>query len=192
VNILHLDSSITGENSASRALSAAIVRKLADADPSADIRYRDLVEAPFDHLTLPGYATGQSQEALGEFLAADTIVIGATMYNFTISTQLKAWLDRVLVAGQTFRYTENGPQGLAGGKRVFVALARGGLYGEDTPLRELEHAERYLRTVLNFIGIADPVFVIAEGLALGEMEREGAMQLAQRRIAALWQDNLVH
>ena len=192
MNILHLDSSITGENSASRALSAAIVRKLADADPAADVTYRDLVDAPFDHLTLPGYASGPSQQALAEFLAADVVVIGAAMYNFTIPTQLKTWLDRILVAGQTFRYTGSGPQGLAGNKRVFIALARGGLYGEGSPLRDIEHAERYLRTAMNFIGIADPVFVIAEGLALGDAERDAAMERAQRDIEALRQLSLVH
>ena len=127
MNILHLDSSITGENSASRALSAAIVRELTDADPAAQVVYRDLVGEPLDHLTLPGFGTEASQQALAEFQAADLVVIGAPMYNFTVPTQLKAWLDRVLIAGQTFRYTETGAEGLAGDKQVIVALARGGL-----------------------------------------------------------------
>ncbi|MCT2559808.1 NAD(P)H-dependent oxidoreductase [Tsuneonella sp. YG55] len=187
MNILHLDSSITGDNSASRALSAAIVRELTDADPTATVAYRDLVAQPLDHLTLPGFGSAASTEALAEFKAADIVVIGAPMYNFTIPTQLKAWIDRVLIAGETFRYTESGPQGLAGDKTVIVALARGGLYGEGTPQRSIEHAERYLCDALAFIGITEPQFVIAEGLALGDEARAEALAAAHaavRRIGA--------
>ena len=108
---------------------------------------------------------------LDEFLAADTIVIGAPMYNFTLPTQLKAWIDRILVAGKTFRYTENGPEGLAGGKRVIIALARGGFYDAGSPAAALEHLESYLRGVFNFIGI-EPEFVAADGLAIGPEQRE--------------------
>lgn len=178
MNILHLDSSITGENSASRALTAAVVRELTDADPAARVTYRDLVADPLDHLTLPGFGTAASQAALAEFQAADVIVIGAAMYNFTVPTQLKAWFDRVLIAGQTFRYTENGPVGLAGDKQVIVVLARGGLYGEGAPQRAIEHAERYIADVLAFIGITEPRFVIAEGLALGDDARAAALEAA--------------
>ena len=95
---------------------------------------------------------------LDEFLAADTIVIGAPMYNFTLPSQLKAWIDRIVIAGKTFRYTENGPEGLAGGKRVIIALARGGFYSDGSPAAALEHLETYLRGVFNFIGI-EPEFV---------------------------------
>jgi FMN-dependent NADH-azoreductase len=182
VNILHLDSSITGDNSASRALSAAIVRELTGADPAATVTYRDLVADPLDHLTLPGFGTPESAEVLAEFKAADVVVIGAPMYNFTISTQLKAWIDRVLIAGETFRYTETGPVGLAGDKTVIVALARGGLYGEGTAQRSLEHAERYLTDALAFIGIESPRFVIAEGLALGDEARAAALEGAHRTV----------
>jgi FMN-dependent NADH-azoreductase len=178
MNILHLDSSITGDNSASRQLSAAIVQELTDADPHAAVTYRDLVADPLDHLTLPGFATDASQAALAEFQAADVIVIGAPMYNFTVPTQLKAWLDRVLIAGQTFRYTATGAEGLAGDKQVIVALARGGHYGEGTEQRAIEHAERYLTDVLAFIGIDAPRFVIAEGLALGDEARAAALEAA--------------
>lgn len=187
MNILHLDSSITGDNSASRALSAALVRELTDADPAARITYRDLVADPLDHLTLPGFGSDASAQALAEFKAAGVVVIGAPMYNFTIPTQLKAWVDRVLIAGETFRYTETGPQGLAGDKTVIVALARGGLYGEGTAQRSIEHAERYLTDALAFIGIEAPQFVIAEGLALGDEARTAALEAAHeavRRIGA--------
>ena len=114
---------------------------------------------------------------LDEFLSADTVVIGAPMYNLTLPTQLKAWLDRILVAGKTFRYTESGPEGLATGKRVIVALARGGFYEQGSPASALEHLETYLRGVFNFIGI-EPEFVAADGLAIGPEQREASIKQA--------------
>ena len=111
---------------------------------------------------------------LDEFLDADTIVIGAPMYNFTLPTQLKAWLDRILVAGRTFRYTANGPEGLAGDKRVIVGLARGGILRQGSPAAALEHLESYLRGVFNFIGI-EPEFVAADGLAISPEQREQSL-----------------
>jgi FMN-dependent NADH-azoreductase len=99
------------------------------------------------------------------------------MYNFTLPSQLKAWLDRILVAGKTFRYTENGPEGLAGGKRVIVALARGGMYDAGSPAAALEHLESYLRGIFNFIGI-DPEFVAADGLNFGPEHREASLNAA--------------
>ena len=174
MTILHIDSSITGENSASRAISASIVERLRAADPAASILYRDLAAQPLPHLTLDAFA---DTSVLDEFLAADTIVIGAPMYNFTLPTQLKAWLDRILIAGVTFRYTANGPEGLAGGKRVIVALARGGMYDAGSPASALEHLETYLRGVFNFIGI-EPEFVVAEGLNLSPENRQEALDFA--------------
>ena len=99
------------------------------------------------------------------------------MYNFTLPTQLKAWLDRILIAGKTFRYTENGPEGLAGGKRVIIALARGGFYNQGSPAAALEHLETYLRGVFNFIGI-EPEFVAADGLAIGPEQRDQSIKQA--------------
>jgi FMN-dependent NADH-azoreductase len=173
VTILHIDSSINGESSASRAISRSIVRRLREADPDSKLVARDLVSQPLPHLT----ERGQDPEVLDEFLAADTVVIGAPMYNFTLPTQLKAWLDRILVAGATFRYTENGPEGLAGGKRVVIALARGGFYDRGSPAAALEHLETYLTGVFNFIGI-EPEFVVAEGLNMGPEQREAAIGAA--------------
>ena len=106
------------------------------------------------------------------------------MYNFTLPTQLKAWIDRLLVAGKTFRYTENGPEGLAGGKRVIIALARGGVYDAGSPASSLEHLETYLRGVFNFIGI-DPEFVAADGLNFGPEQRESSIQQALGQTLAL-------
>jgi FMN-dependent NADH-azoreductase len=174
VTILHIDSSITGDNSASRAISAKIVDQLKSAQWGEEIVYRDLAAEPLPHLTLDAFA---DSSVLDEFLAADTIVIGAPMYNFTLATQLKAWIDRIMVAGKTFHYTANGPEGLAGGRRVIIALARGGFYGEGTPAAPLEHLESYLRGIFNFIGI-DPEFVAADGLAISPEQREQSVSQA--------------
>jgi FMN-dependent NADH-azoreductase len=174
VTILHIDSSISGENSASRTLTTAIVEKVRHSSSGDGVIYRDLVANPIPHLTLDAFAANLDLE---EFLAADTIVIGAPMYNFTLPTQLKAWIDRIVVAGRTFRYTANGPEGLAGGKRVIIALARGGFYHEGAPAASLEHLETYLRGVFNFIGI-EPEFVAADGLAIGPEQREESLGLA--------------
>jgi FMN-dependent NADH-azoreductase len=174
VTILHIDASISGEASASRAISKSIVDRLHGADPAARTVVRDLVGEPLPHLTLDAFA---DSTVLDEFLAADTVVIGAPMYNFTLPSQLKAWLDRILVAGRTFRYTENGPEGLAAGKRVIVALARGGFYDQGSPAAALEHLETYLRAVFGFIGI-EPEFVAADGLAVSPEQRETSIKQA--------------
>ena len=174
MTILHIDSSINGENSASREVSGSIVNQLKSALWGEEVVYRDLAANPLPHLTLDAFA---DSSVLDEFLAADTIVIGAPMYNFTLSTQLKSWIDRLMVAGKTFRYTENGPEGLAGGRRVIIAIARGGVYSAGAPAAALEHLESYLRGVFNFMGI-EPEFVIAEGLNLSPDHRISAIEQA--------------
>jgi FMN-dependent NADH-azoreductase len=171
VTILHIDSSINGENSASRAISRSIVEQLRGANWGEQLVYRDLAATPLPHLTLDQFA---DSTVLDEFLAADAIVIGAPMYNFTLPTQLKAWNDRIVIAGKTFQYGPNGAEGLAKGKRVIVALARGGFYNEGSPAAALEHLETYLRGVFNFIGI-EPEFVVAEGLNISPEQRETAI-----------------
>ena len=171
MTILHIDASITGENSASRAISRSIVDQLS---AGGNVVRRDLAADPLPHLTLDAFA---DSSVLDEFLAADTVVIGAPMYNFTLPSQLKAWIDRILVAGKTFRYTESGSEGLATGKRVIVALARGGFYNEGSPAASLEHLETYLRGVFNFIGI-EPEFVAADGLAIGPEQRDSSIKQA--------------
>jgi FMN-dependent NADH-azoreductase len=174
VTILHIDSSINGENSASRAITRSIVDQLKSAQWGEAVVYRDVGASPLPHLTLDAFA---DSSVLDEFLAADVIVIGAPMYNFTLPTQLKAWIDRIVIAGRTFRYTENGPEGLAGGRRVIIALARGGIYSEGSPAAALEHLETYLRGVFNFIGI-EPEFVLAEGLNLSPEHRTVSIEQA--------------
>ena len=117
--------------------------------------------------------------------AADVIVIGAPLYNFSIPSQLKAWIDRVAQAGRTFTYTEKGPQGLAGGKTVIVASTRGGVYSTTDGGRAMEHQESYLQTVFSFFGIADVRFVRAEGLAMGAAPKAAALAAAELEIKAL-------
>ena len=174
MTILRIDSSINGENSASRHLTDSIVGQLKASNWGEQVVTRDLVANPLPHLTLDAFA---DTEVLDEFLAADTVVIGAPMYNFTLPTQLKAWLDRILIAGKTFRYTENGPEGLAKGKRVVIALARGGFYDHGSPASALEHLKTYLTGVFNFIGI-EPEFVAADGLAVSQEQRETSIKAA--------------
>lgn len=165
MTILHIDSSITGDNSVSRQLTAATVNRLQSSRPDARVVHRDLVASPLSHLTLGGSG---DEDVLEEFLAADTIVVGAPMYNFTIPSQLKAWVDRIAANGKTFRYTENGPEGLAGDKRVIVAVSRGGFY--DTG-HAFEHVESYMKALFNFVGI-EPEFVRADGVNIGPDQRE--------------------
>ena len=174
MTILHLDSSINGDNSATRVLTRSVIEQIKGRNWGERIIYRDLAADPLPHLTLDAFA---DTSVLDEFLAADTIVIGAPMYNFTLPTQLKAWIDRIAIAGKTFRYTENGPEGLVTGKRVIIAIARGGIYSEGAPARALEHLETYLRGLFNFVGI-EPEFLVAEGLNLGADQREQAIGLA--------------
>ena len=174
MTILHIDASINGDNSASRAISRSIVGQLKDSNWGEEIVYRDLAAIPLPHLTLAEFA---DTTALDEFLAADVVVIGAPMYNFTLPTQLKAWIDRIVIAGKTFSYGANGPEGLVKGKRVIIALARGGIYDQGSPAAALEHLESYLTGVFNFIGI-EPEFVIAEGLNISPEQRELSIKQA--------------
>ena len=184
MKLLHLDSSIQGEASASRTVSAAVVERLQAAQNSLDIRYRDLAAEPLPHITLAGFASEQAAAVLDEFLEADTVVIGAPMYNFGMASQLKAWFDHILVAGKTFRHSETGPEGLATGKKVIIALSRGGYYSEG-PAAAMEHAETHLRALLGFIGITDVEFVVTEGVALGAEARETALRAAFAQVGRI-------
>ena len=168
MTILKIDSSITGETSVSRQLTAATLDQLVAQDPSANVILRDLAAEPLDHLTLAAFA---DTAVLDEFLAADTIILGAPMYNFSVPSQLKAWIDRIAIAGKTFRYGANGPEGLVGDKRVIVAISRGGFYDDGNAM---EHVETYLRGVLGFLGIK-PEFVHADGIAVGAEQRDAGI-----------------
>jgi FMN-dependent NADH-azoreductase len=167
MTILKIDSSISGETSVSRILTRSITDQLAAASPEAAVIERDLVASPLAHLT----ERGQDAEVLEEFLSADAVVIGAPMYNFSVPSQLKAWIDRIAVAGKTFQYGANGPEGLAGDKRVIVAVSRGGFYEAGN---SFEHVEAYLKPMFNFLGI-EPEFVRAEGTAVGPEQRDAGL-----------------
>ena len=200
MKLLHVDSSILGPASVSRQLSQAVVAAEQAAHPGIEVVGLDLATQPIGHLTGLHLAAGQGavpetpaladdiaagNDALETFLAADIVVVGAPMYNFGVPSQLKAWIDRLAVAGKTFRYTEAGPQGLAGGKRVIIASSRGGFYGSETPMAVFDHQENYLRGVFNFFGVTDIVFVRAEGVALGDDQRSQAISAARTEIERL-------
>jgi FMN-dependent NADH-azoreductase len=182
MKILHIDSSINGTNSVTRDISRSMVEKLTTADSSAHVIYRDLGAWPLPHLTLEAFADSSVVE---EFLGADVVVVGAPMYNFGIPSQLKAWLDRIAIAGKTFRYTENGPEGLAGGRRLIVASSRGGFYGAGSPTAAFEHQESYLRAFFAFLGVTDITFVHAEGVAIGPDVRSKAIEAARGEVLNL-------
>jgi FMN-dependent NADH-azoreductase len=201
MKILHVDSSITGPNSVSRMLTAGIVEQQKTLHPDTDVIYRDVAaEAPF-HLSGAHLAAWQGSvpldadlaadvatgaELLEELFAADIIVVGAPMYNFSVPSQLKAWIDRLLIAGKSFRYGAAGPEGLLPkGKKVFIASSRGGAYGPETPAAFLEHQETYLRGALGFIGLTDVTVIRAEGVNMGPDAREAAVKGAKRDILAL-------
>ncbi|QNA86592.1 FMN-dependent NADH-azoreductase [Sphingomonas sp. So64.6b] len=190
MKLLHIDSSILGDNSVSRILSAGVVQRLVAATPSLEMSRRDLAAEPLTHVDLASLPADTSEAALAstdvleEFIAADVVVIGAPMYNFTIPSQLKAWLDRILIAGKTFSYGPEGVQGLVTGKRVIVAVSRGNFYGADSPAASFEHLESYLASVFGFIGIV-PEFIVAEGVATSPEGRTTAIAAAQGEIAAL-------
>ena len=187
MKILHIDSSILGGHSASRLLTAEIVARLKAENPAAEVQYLDLAADSLPHLSGDSLAQADPVEAarnartLSDFLEADVIVMGAPMYNFGIPSQLKAWIDRVVVAGKTFRYTQTGKEGLAGGKQVIVGISRGSVYAAGAPG---EFAESYLQHVFSFMGIDDVKFVRAEGLGLSPEYREKSLNAAVAAIRA--------
>ncbi len=186
MKLLHIDSSILGEHSASRTLGAAVVAARKAADPSLQVTYRDLAASPLPHLSGGSLAKADpaeaaaAEEVLREFLEADVVVVGAPMYNFAIPSTLKAWIDRLAVAGRTFRYNAQGmAEGLAGGKEVVVASSRGGFHQSSG----MDFQEPYLRHMFGFMGIDDVAFVRAEGLAVSPEQRAASMQSALASIA---------
>lgn len=186
MKLLHIDSSILGEGSASRELTREIVARWKAAHPDLEVTYLDLAAETLPHLSPVSLArpdeleAARSATALQQFLAADVLVIGAPVYNFTIPSQLKAWIDRIAVAGKTFRYTANGPEGLAGGKKVIVAISRGGVRAADG---SGEFGEPYLKHMFAFLGIDNVRFVRAEGLAISPAHRAASLSAAKATIA---------
>ncbi|MEE3627512.1 NAD(P)H-dependent oxidoreductase [Nitrospirillum sp. BR 11752] len=181
MTILHVDSSIHGDKSVSRALSHSTVAHLAALNPTRPIIRRDLAAAPLPHLV-----SGETDPSVAEeFLSAQTIIVGAPMYNFGIPSQLKAWLDRLAIPGKTFRYDAHGPEGLCGGRKVIVVSSRGGVFSAGSPYAAFDHQEGHLQAFFTFLGIPDITFVRAEGLALGEEAQRRALQTAESEILKL-------
>ena len=200
MRILHIDSSITGAASVSRQLTADIVSALQQAHPEAMVEHLDLGNNPPPHLGPQslGMRTGQeaateverqenaiSEALVSQFLAADVIVLGVPFYNFTIPTQLKAWFDRIAQAGRTFRYTANGPEGLATGKKIYAVSTRGGMYSTSEGGQAMEHQESYLKVIFGFMGVTDISIIRAEGLGMGEDARTSAIGQAKQLIEQL-------
>ncbi|RYF77066.1 MAG: FMN-dependent NADH-azoreductase [Comamonadaceae bacterium] len=201
MKLLQIDSSILGTASMSRQLTAEIVDAWLAAHPETVVEYLDLAANPPPHFSadalgikagIPADPTdvqrrenALSEALVSQFLAADVIVVGAPVYNFSVPSQLKAWIDRLGQPGRTFRYTADGPVGLAGGKTVIVASSRGGVYSTTERGRATEHQESYLKVVFGFFGIDDVRIVRAEGLAMGEAARASALASAREDIAAV-------
>lgn len=201
MKLLHIDSSILSSNSVSRQLTADTVAQWVKTHPGTEVDYLDLaVQAPShlssdslgfrapagtQHTEVQQRENAVSEALVRQFLAADVIVVGAPLYNFSIPTQLKAWIYRIAQPGRTFAYTATGPQGLATGKTVIVASTRGGVYSTSEGGRAAEHQESYLQTVFGFVGITDVRFVRAEGLAMGETQKVQALADAANGIAQL-------
>jgi FMN-dependent NADH-azoreductase len=195
MKLLHIDSSPLAGNSVSRELTSRVVAQWLATHPDTTVEYLDLATEAPTHLNIDslGFRAGPKAEGLTDvqrrenaiseklvtqFLAADVVVVGAPMYNFSVPSQLKAWIDRIAQAGRTFTYTDKGPKGLAGGKTVIVASTRGGVYSTNPALAGLDHQESYLQTVFGFFGITDVQFVRAEGVAMGEAVKSAALTAA--------------
>ena len=194
--ILVLNSSVSGGASASRPLVQNVVNRLLEVDPKATVVTRDLDAEPIPHLVSGTFGGVRREDAvteaekgaralsdalISEVEKAETIVIGAPMYNFGIPSTLKAWFDHVLRPGRAFRYSETGPEGLFKGKRAIVVVARGGLYSSG-PAKAFDSQEPHLRTMLGFMGITDVTFVRAEKLGYGPEQRNEAIANAQLEI----------
>ena len=200
MQILHLDSSILGAASVSRSLSSSIVARLVTLHPGSNVIYRDLASDPALHLSSEHRAAWQGAGAkdgllredlfkgnayLEELQESQIVVIGTPMYNLTIPTPLKAWIDRIALVGKTFQYTANGPEGLLKNKQAYIVSSRGGIYSPGSPAAPLEHQESYLIGLLGFLGIKQPTVIRAEGLAISAQAKDAAVNQALEDIAAI-------
>ena len=201
MKLLHIDSSISGSNSVTRGLTRKIVEQHQAAHPGVQVEYLDLSQQAPNPLTPDALGFRQpdaadlsevqrrenaiSEALVSQLIAADVVVVGSPLYNFTVPSQLKAWLDRVAQVGRTFKYTETGPVGLLGGKTVILALSRGGVYSNSDAGNAMEHQESYLKTIFGFMGVTDIRVVRAEGMDMGPESRERGFAQAQADILAL-------
>ncbi len=198
MKLLHLISSPRGEASYSRKLGKAIAEKLQGDNSGSTLKVHDLTKTVFPHLEevhLNSFFTPlekhtpemteaikHSDEAIAELKDADVVVIDVPMYNFGIPSTLKAWIDHICRAGQTFRYTEKGPEGLVKNKKVYLAISTGGVYSEG-PMKSYDFTESYLRAVLGFLGMTDIKAYRVEGTNLPEM-KEVALNKALQTVEA--------
>jgi len=199
MNILHIDASASDSvASHTRRLSNELVERLKTANPDATIVYRDLVANPLPHVDMTirhawtaentgdtklAETMSRSKALVDELKAADLVVVGSPMYNFTIPSTLKAWIDHVAIAGQTFSYTAEGPRGLLSGK-VYLVLSSGGIYSEG-PFAAYDHLSTYLTAIFNFLGVLDVEVIRAEGIAYGSEQDQAAMASAAQQIQAI-------
>jgi FMN-dependent NADH-azoreductase len=199
MNILHIDASASDSvASHTRRLSHELVERLKAANPDATIVYRDLVANPLPHVDMTirhawtaentgdtklAETMSRSKALVDELKAADLVVVGSPMYNFTIPSTLKAWIDHVAIAGQTFSYTAEGPRGLLSGK-VYLVLSSGGIYSEG-PFAAYDHLSTYLTAIFNFLGVLDVEVIRAEGIAYGSEQDQAAMASAAQQIQAI-------
>lgn len=188
MKVLHIDSSIMGDASVSRQLSHAVVQQLKTKHTDAQVDYLDLATTPIPHLSadiLMGQNAEQSElseRLIQQYLDADIVVIGAAMYNFGLSSTLKAWIDRISAVGRTFKYTEQGPVGLAGDKKAYIVSSRGGVFGENSPV---DFQEGMLKTIFGFTGVTDVEIIRAEGVNMGPEAKEKALAEAFTQVHAL-------
>lgn len=203
--LLHVSSSPLPVASKSRAVADEFVAAWTATHPDIIVTERDLIASAIPHfgtdlITAFGTpaeqrsaeqaaALARADEIIAEVEAADVVVIGAPMHNFSISSTLKAWIDHLARAGRTFRYTTTGPEGMLKGKKVFVILSRGGIYSEG-PAQAMDFQEPYLRAVLGFLGLTDVTFIRAEGLNIGPESAARGLATARQAIAAALEPDL--
>ncbi|MFS0772973.1 FMN-dependent NADH-azoreductase [Sphingomonas sp. 1P08PE] len=199
MNILHIDASASDSAAShTRRLSSELVERLKTDNPGATIVYRDLVANPLPHVDMTirhawtaentgdiklAETMSRSKVLVDELKAADVVVVGSPMYNFTVPSTLKAWIDHVAIAGQTFSYTAEGPRGLLSGK-VYLVLSSGGIYSEGA-FAAYDHLSTYLEAIFNFLGILDIEVIRAEGIAYGPEQDKAAMASAAQKIKAI-------
>src|SRR5579872_908717 len=200
-NLLLVTSSLFGDSSKSSQIAREFVDALRNIHPGANVAERALTPDSIPHLSLEMFGATitladkrsaeqaliaqPADEMIEELEAADTVVLAVPMYNFTIPSTLKAWIDHVARAGRTFRYTAAGPEGLLKGKKVFVVTGRGGVYSGDAPAKLLDFQEPYLRGVLGFLGLTDATFVHVEGLKVSPEAAEQGIARAREQIAVI-------
>jgi FMN-dependent NADH-azoreductase len=197
-SLLLVTSSLFGQGSKSRQVALDLVERLSRADPALAVTERALEAGAIPHLDFATVSAWQSPDAVGaaarialsetltrEVERADTIVIAAPMYNFSIPSTLKAWIDHIARAGRTFRYTAEGPEGLLKGRKVYVVTGRGGIYTGTSPVKALDFQEPYLRAMLGFLGLTDVTFIHVEGLAMGEQAATDGLARARDALGAV-------